>query len=121
MPFEQRTVTYFVCKVCKHEYPIPQYPEYTKVYECSEDGCTNREPFLALVDSPKVSVSTEEGRSFWGKMWHCTMVQGILAGLIVFIILAAATYFITHGLLDNFKTELLNDVRTELGLPQGEK
>ena len=107
MPFEQRVVTYFVCKDCEHEYAILGNLEYSKIYECSQEGCAYQEPFLGLTPAISLSISSATGvevkKSFFSKIWHNTLIQGILSGLITFIILGAITFFIANSLLANFK------------------
>lgn len=125
MPFEQRSVTYFICKNCNYEYPIMNNLEYGKIYECSQNGCNYKETFMGLplpttsiiASSLNLSPSPtdeEAEKSFFIKIWHNTLFQGILSGLIVFILLAIITFFIANSLFGRFKAELLEEIRTEI-------
>ena len=123
MPFEQRSVTYFVCESCNHEYPIVDKLEYNKIYECSQEGCTNKETFLGLTPTTNYNVSAQgidgQERGFFSRMWHNTIIQGVVSALIAFVILAIVTMFIADKLLAEFKAELLKEVKSEITSVRG--
>ena len=124
MPFEQRSVTYFVCKECGHDYAIADRVEYNKIYECSQECCTNKEAFWGLAPATNYNVSAQgsdgQERGFFLRMWHNTIIQGVVSGLIAFIILAVVTMFIADKLLAKFKAELLKEVKSEITSVRGE-
>ena len=120
MPFEQRTVTYFICKNCKHEYPILDNLEYNKIFECSQNGCTYREAFAGTTISPDYKVSVSSNNGFLSKILHNAIFQGTLSGLIVIIILAIITWFIAQSQFTEIKADL-GKIKSDIALLKGEK
>lgn len=121
MPFEQRSVTYFVCADCGHEYPLSGNPVFRKIYECTKEDCSYKDTFLGLEPfSVSTQVVNQKG-TFFSKIWHNTIVQGVLAALITFIILAVITMLVSRNLLANFKADLLKEVKAEISAVKGEE
>lgn len=121
MPFEQRSVTYFVCEDCGNEYPLSGNPVFRKIYECTKEGCSYRDTFLGLEPFSVSTQVSDQKESFFSKIWHNTVVQGVLTGLITFIILAVISMIVANKLLADFKAELLNEVKSEIASVKGEK
>ena len=123
MPFEQRSVTYFVCESCNQEYPIVDRLEYNKIYECSQDGCTNKETFLGLAPLQTFDFSAQadsKKKDVWLlKIVKIPFVQGILGSLLAAIILGAIFLLAVYQMRSDIKAEVIKEIKSEISSERG--
>lgn len=123
MPFEQRSITYFVCKECDHDYAIVDRLEYNKIYECSQEGCTNKETFLGLAPLQTSDFSTQadsKKEDVWLlKIVKIPIVQGILGSLLAAIIFGVIFLLAVYQMRSDIKAEVIKEIKSEISSERG--